>query len=42
MAGTKSPVRRRPDWTTWLIVAMVVMLTILAFILLASIYLPLT
>jgi hypothetical protein len=41
MADPGTPGRPR-DWTTWIIVAIVVMLTVIAFVLLASTYFPLT
>ena len=41
MGNSETPSRPR-DWTTWLIVAIVVLLTVIAFVLLASTYFPLT
>ena len=41
MADSGTPSRPR-DWTTWLIVAIVVLLTVVAFVLLASTYFPLS
>jgi hypothetical protein len=40
MVDTGTPAARPRDWTTWVIVLVVVLFAIVAFVLLASIYLP--
>jgi len=35
-----TPVGRPRDWTTWLVVALVLLLTVVAFVLLVSMYFP--
>lgn len=42
MVDTGTPESRPRDWTTWLIIVIVLMLAIVAFVLLASTYFPVT
>jgi hypothetical protein len=42
MVDTGTPASRPPDWTTWFIVVIVLLLAIVAFVLLASTYFPIT